>query len=301
MNAAAAPIEKEKVNSTGKLYPLTTYAFPWKFACGLSLSFTISLSLRSQTITSPSSNSALVQAGVAPPGQTLEIANRGLIQTNIAARTNQSRPNSPAKPPVAAGVSTQLNFTAEEMAKIQARGFVSQYANLVQPITNRDGQVIPIEDVAGLKGRGWTDEDIANTQVSPLASPSPQQTQSITNSRPTILKNTRMWMDNLFGLANATMVADIISAKQDSLQFRCYGKDYDYSGNYTVMLNTPRQHKYPFPAGFPQAAKFLILGDVGGDVFVLQNVTIWERSDGFINAVASGKEWIYSGGYTVQD
>ena len=108
-------------------------------------------------------------------------------------------------------------------------------------------------------------------------------------------------MDNLFGLANATMVADIIGAKRDSLQFRCYGKDYDYSGNYTVMLNMPRQHKYPFPVGFPQAARFLILGDVGGDVFVLQNVTIWERSDGFINAVASGKEWIYSGGYTVQD
>jgi hypothetical protein len=68
------------------------------------------------------------------------------------------------------------------------------------------------------------------------------------------------------------------------------------------MLNTPRQHKNPYLGlGSPETAKFVILENVGGNTFPLQNATIWEKSNGFIDVVALGKEWIYSGTYTIQN
>jgi hypothetical protein len=33
----------------------------------------------------------------------------------------------------------------------------------------------------------------------------------------------------------------------------------------------------------------------------LQNATIWEKGAHYIDAVALGKEWIYSGIYTIQN
>ena len=90
--------------------------------------------------------------------------------------------------------------------------------------------------------------------------------------------------------------------KADTLKFRLYDKDYDYSGHYTVMLNTPRKHANPyFGLGSPETAKILILENVGGDAFPLQNATIWEKKPNFIDAVTTDKEWIYSGTYTIQN
>jgi len=34
---------------------------------------------------------------------------------------------------------------------------------------------------------------------------------------------------------------------------------------------------------------------------ILQDATIWEKSDGFIDAVAGDKEWILSGDYTISN
>lgn len=69
-----------------------------------------------------------------------------------------------------------------------------------------------------------------------------------------------------------------------------------------VMLNTPRQHKNPyFGFGSPETAKLVILENVGGVAYPLQNATIWEKSKGFIVVTALGKEWIYFGTYTIQN
>jgi hypothetical protein len=90
--------------------------------------------------------------------------------------------------------------------------------------------------------------------------------------------------------------------KAESLKFRLYGQTYDYSGHFTVMLNMPRQHKNPyFGFGTPPTAKIVILEDFGGDSLPVQNATIWEKSNGFIDVTALGKEWIYSGPYSVQN
>jgi hypothetical protein len=109
-------------------------------------------------------------------------------------------------------------------------------------------------------------------------------------------------MDSFLGMTNAMLPADVISIKTESLKFRINGQDYNYSGHYTVTLNTPRQHKNPyFGFGTPETAKVLILENWNGDMLPLQNATIWEKSSGFIDAVALGKEWIYSGTYTIQN
>jgi hypothetical protein len=119
---------------------------------------------------------------------------------------------------------------------------------------------------------------------------------------PTDLKKAGIWMDNFMGMTNATIMADVISIKTEHLKFQLYGHTYDYSGHYTIMLNTPRQHKNPLLGfGTPSTAKLLILEDFGGDSLPLQNVTIWEKSSGFIDVTALDKEWVYSGPYTIQN
>jgi hypothetical protein len=154
------------------------------------------------------------------------------------------------------------------------------------------------EDAAYLKSQGWSDYDIAHAQIVPT----PQQQQATLSPTPPDLKNAIVCMDSFLGMTNAMLPADVISMKTESLKFRINGQDYNYSGHYTVTLNTPRQHKNPyFGFGSPETAKILILEDWGGNMMPLQNATIWEKSNGFIDAVALGKEWIYSGSYTIQN
>ena len=122
-----------------------------------------------------------------------------------------------------------------------------------------------------------------------------------TPATPTDLKNAFIWMDNFMGTTNATIAADVISMKAQSLTFFVFGHNYDYSGNYTVMINKPREHKKPlFGFGSPETASLVMLEDFGGDAMPLTNVIIWEKSKDFLDVVAIGKEWIYSGPYTLQ-
>jgi hypothetical protein len=168
-----------------------------------------------------------------------------------------------------------------------------------QAITNRQGQVIPPEDVAYFRAQGYTDAEI-QASYKP-AQPSETQKTPL-SSTPSDLKSAGIWMDTFLGMTNANIVADVISMKPESLKFRLYGQNYDYSGHYTVMLNTPRKHTNPyFGLGSPETAKILILENVGADTFPLQNATIWEKKPNFIDAVAMDKEWIYSGTYTIQN
>jgi hypothetical protein len=109
-------------------------------------------------------------------------------------------------------------------------------------------------------------------------------------------------MDSFLGMTNTMLPVDVISMKPQSLKFRINGQDYDYSGNYTVMLNTPRQHKNPyFGLGSPETAKLVILEDFGGNMWPLQKATIWEKKANYIDVLALEKEWIYSGTYTIQN
>jgi hypothetical protein len=165
-----------------------------------------------------------------------------------------------------------------------------------QEMANRQGQAIPPADLDYFRKQGYTDAEIQQSYQ-------PAQPQKATLSpTPSDLKNAYIWMDNFIGMTNANIMADIISMKAETLKFRLYGKDYDYSGHYTVMLNTPRKHANPyFGLGSPETVKILILENVGGDTFPLQNATIWEKKSNFIDAVAMDKEWIYSGSYTIQN
>jgi hypothetical protein len=116
------------------------------------------------------------------------------------------------------------------------------------------------------------------------------------------LNGAMVCLDSFMGETNTTIAADVISMKPEVLKFRLFGKDFNYSGHYTVMLNTPRQHKNPFfGLSSPETANLVILENVGGDSWPLQNATIWEKSKGFIVVTALNKEWIHSGTYTIQN
>jgi hypothetical protein len=115
------------------------------------------------------------------------------------------------------------------------------------------------------------------------------------------LKNAMICMDSFMGETNATIAADVISMKTDSLNFYLLGKTWDYSGHYTVVLNKPRAHKKPyFGFGSVATAAFVFLDNFGGTAMSLPSATIWEKTKGFIVVEAGGKEWIHSGGYTIR-
>jgi hypothetical protein len=114
------------------------------------------------------------------------------------------------------------------------------------------------------------------------------------------LKGAAIWMDNFMGMTNAMLQADLITAKKEFLRFSFSDKNYDFSGHFTVMLNTPRKHKNPsFGFGSPEKASIVMLENVGGNTFPLADATIWEKSSSFIILEAMGREWIHSGGYTI--
>ena len=71
---------------------------------------------------------------------------------------------------------------------------------------------------------------------------------------------------------------------------------------YAVVNNTPRKHRNPLLGlGTPEKAKLIVIEDFGGDTMWLPDATIWEKSNGFIDVEAMGKEWIYYGNYSIQN
>jgi hypothetical protein len=117
-----------------------------------------------------------------------------------------------------------------------------------------------------------------------------------------IITNAVIYMDNFLGTPNTTIVADLISMKADALKFRLGKQTYDYSGHYTIVLKNSREHQNPFfGLGSPDKAKFIIIDDFGGQQMILPNVTIWQKSNGFVDIGIASAEWIYSGTYTIQN
>src|SRR6266705_2314782 len=118
------------------------------------------------------------------------------------------------------------------------------------------------------------------------------------------LTNVLIYVDHFLGSGKTALVGDVIIMKHDALKFRIGGNEFDYSGHFSILLVTPRTHKNPyFGLGSPETAKILTLEDFFKDqadgTMILPNATIWEKSDGYIVAVAADKEWIHSGGYTI--
>jgi hypothetical protein len=169
------------------------------------------------------------------------------------------------------------------------------------PVQYRSKHWRPItpEEAAPFKAQG---QDTTGWMVDDPSYLNTNQTHQVLPPTPADLKNAMVWLDNFMGSTNVTIPADVISMKRDTIRFRFCNQDWDYSGNFTVVLNTPRQHAKPyFGLGKPERAKLVMLEGVGGDVFPLQDATVWEKGIGFIDIEAIGKEWIHSGPYTVQN
>lgn len=178
-----------------------------------------------------------------------------------------------------------------------------------QTSTNLQPRVLTSDDLQQLAKQGW---DVSKYDGKPVyinrqpdgtydirSADQPQTNQVTLSPTPPDLQNAVVSLDSFLGMTNATFPADVIGMNPNSLKFRINGQDYDYSGNYMVMLNTPRQHKNPyFGLGSPETVKLLILENYGG--WPLQNATIWDKKSNFIDAIAVNKEWIYSGSYTIQ-
>lgn len=167
----------------------------------------------------------------------------------------------------------------------------------IQRYTDSQGHELSPGDARWLKSQG-----IDPSTVTLVGTNAEAKRQAAMPPTPPGLKNAFIYMDNFLGMTNANIMADVIDMKAEALKFRLNGQDYEYSGNYTVVLTTPRQHKNPyFGLGSPEKAKFVILEDFGGDGMPLPDATIWEKSTGFIDLEATSKEWIYSGSYTIQN
>jgi hypothetical protein len=196
-------------------------------------------------------------------------------------------------------VTNQSHFSQQNLAYLNSIGIDTNNITGLSTFTNKVGAVIFVEDIIYLKAQGYTDYDIEHCSYQKPVVNSQQVTLSPT---PSDLTNAIISMDTFLGETNVAIPADIISMKPGELKFRLNGQDYDYSGSYTVVLQKPRQHKNPyFGLGSPDTANFVILEDFAGNALPLQNATIWEKKDGFIDVVALDKEWIYSGMYTIQN
>ena len=194
-------------------------------------------------------------------------------------------------------VTNQNNFTQADLAYMKSNGIDPNSVTIVPSITNSDGQVLTPKDVAYLRSLGYSDEDISKSKGGDS-----QPSKVTLSPTPPDLKNAIVSMNNFLGMTNAMLPADVISMKSDALKFRINNQDYDYSGHYTVLLAIPRLHKSPyFGLGSPDKAKFVSLEDFDSDGILLPDATIWEKSNGFIDVEAMGKEWIYSGTYTIQN
>jgi TPR repeat protein len=140
---------------------------------------------------------------------------------------------------------------------------------------------------------------VAETPVQSVRT-EPQKTSA--TPTPPDLKNAIIYMDSFLGMPNQMLLGDVITMKAGALKFRFNEQDWDHSGHYTVVLDAPRKHRNPrFGFGTPDKAKLIIIGDFGGKSMPLPDATIWEKSSGFIDVEALGKEWIYSGTYTIQN
>ena len=111
------------------------------------------------------------------------------------------------------------------------------------------------------------------------------------------------YIGTFYGETNFAVPSDyVVSMKPSAIQFKINGQTFDYSGHFAMMLNAPRKHFNPLLGlGTPEKGKMVIIDDFGGQAMWLPNATIWEKSDGFIDFEAMGKEWIYSGAYTIQN
>jgi len=198
------------------------------------------------------------------------------------------------------GFAQETNSTPSRQTNTPINTLNSPPQSIAPANGTNTGFKMPPEDAAFLKAQGWTDAEIAG------AIPAPKQQQPALPPTPADLKNALIYLDDFLGGGKTGLPADVISIKNGALKFRFGGKDYDYSGNFSILLTKPRQHKNPyFGLGSPETAKFLVLNGFAkgepDETMVLPNPTIWEKSDGFIIAVAVDKEWIHSGNYTIQN
>ena len=196
-------------------------------------------------------------------------------------------------------VTNQTRFSQADLAYLKSNGIDPNTVTIVTPLTNKVGTVISPEDFHELKSQGYTEEEMANLK------PIPPQQHALPPTPPD-LKNALIYVDSFLGSGETGFPADVISFKKGMLKFRSGEKDFDYSGNFSILLTTPRKHRNPYLGlGAPEVVKLLILEDffkgIADGAAPLQNATIWEKSDGYIVAEAAGKEWIHSGTYTIQN
>lgn len=193
------------------------------------------------------------------------------------------------------------------IAVAQYSGSVSQDSNAVQtasppastpqPVVTTQPQppsekklVLSPEDRASLLQQGL-DPD---TFVPAEQAPQPQQQPQVGGMA---------FVGSFQGSTNFFIPPDnVMSTKPHWIKFQFVGQTFEVSGHYGIMLNTPKAHSNPlFGFGKPEKAKFVVIEDFGGATYPLPDATIWEKGDGYIDCEAMGKEWIYSGNYTIQN
>jgi len=99
------------------------------------------------------------------------------------------------------------------------------------------------EEVAYARSQGLDPNDLVVETPVQSVTTKPQK-QSATPTPPD-LKNAIIYMDSFLGETNQMLLGDVIAMKAGAIKFRCSEQDWDHSGHYTVVLNSPRKHKNP--------------------------------------------------------
>ena len=154
------------------------------------------------------------------------------------------------------------------------------------------------EELRDLDRHGF---DVSSYDGREVEFPNPQPQHTPLTPTPDDLKDAILYLDKFLGVSHATIPADVISMKTGALKFRFAAQDFEYSGDFTVVLNKPRQYNAPyFGFGSLETAKLVMLLNFRGISMPLPEPTIVTKINGFIDVLSGGKEWIYSGSYLIQ-
>lgn len=116
------------------------------------------------------------------------------------------------------------------------------------------------------------------------------------------LTNAGIYMETFLTYKKFSAKADVLHFSPGALKFRLAGNVYNHSGNFTIILDKPRERKKAFFSfGGAEKADYVVLMNVLSEPSVpLKDATIWERRKNFIVVEARGLEFIHSGSYTIQ-
>ena len=160
------------------------------------------------------------------------------------------------------------NSSSSEQQKAAENLLLEPKSQTVSPADVQNTKTLRLKDLApfqldALRQQGIdVDKLDPNTPLEDAPKSKSREEQNDSVKTPPELKNSIIYLDDFLGGGKVGFPADVISIKKGALKFRLGGKDYDYSGNFSILLMTPRLHSNPyfgFKSTFANAIHFRVV------------------------------------------